>query len=263
MLAREHDNTVCTISTLEIARLLAVGAISLSIPLGTWIAESLRNLDATSLTVTHKITTEAYTLPSAIHKEPGRPHPCRGSPHSPSDSADSRRTDSSIPLCSGHGRTELVACAAVDHRRGDRPVAPTRTGCCPTRRNGTSTDDRADTHIRQLRLGEAQQAPSIWSACWPIAGAIVVSHFRQKLDNKRSVGVSEIPNERVSEPVTKDGVIPTKDLNRMSWPRCCYSRRKDKRTDKPYRAADNLVHGSRFLSKNGPLRVNFGGSDVF
>ena len=70
MLARDHDNTVCTISTLEIARLLAVGAISLSIPLGTWIAESLRNLDATSLTVTHKITTEAYTLPSAFHKDP-------------------------------------------------------------------------------------------------------------------------------------------------------------------------------------------------
>ena len=70
LLAREHDNTVCTISTLEIARLLAVGPISLSIPLGTWIADSLRNLDATSLTVTHEIAAEAYTLPAPFHKDP-------------------------------------------------------------------------------------------------------------------------------------------------------------------------------------------------
>ena len=70
LLAREHNNAVCTISTLEVARLLAVGSISLSIPLGTWIAESLRKLDATSLTVTHEIATEAYTLPSAFHRDP-------------------------------------------------------------------------------------------------------------------------------------------------------------------------------------------------
>ena len=70
LLAREQNNTVCTISTLEIARLLAVGTISLSIPLGTWIADSLRNLDATSLTVTHEIAAEAYTLPAPLHKDP-------------------------------------------------------------------------------------------------------------------------------------------------------------------------------------------------
>lgn len=70
LLAREHDNTVCTISTLEIARLLAVGTLSLTIPLSTWIADSLRNLDATSLAVTHEIAAEAYTLPSPFHKDP-------------------------------------------------------------------------------------------------------------------------------------------------------------------------------------------------
>ena len=70
LLAREHDNIVCTISTLEIARLLAIGTLSLTIPLSTWIADSLRNLDATSLTVTHEIAAEAYTLPDAFHKDP-------------------------------------------------------------------------------------------------------------------------------------------------------------------------------------------------
>ncbi|MDE0035187.1 MAG: type II toxin-antitoxin system VapC family toxin [Deltaproteobacteria bacterium] len=70
LLDREHSNTICTISTLEIARLLTVGTLSLAIPLSTWIADSLRNLDATSVTVTHEIAAEAYTLPSAFHKDP-------------------------------------------------------------------------------------------------------------------------------------------------------------------------------------------------
>ncbi len=70
LLDAEHTNTVCTISTLEIARLLAVGTISLAIPLSDWIAHSLSSLDATTLPVTHEIATEAYALPSTFHKDP-------------------------------------------------------------------------------------------------------------------------------------------------------------------------------------------------
>ncbi len=70
LLAPEHSNTVCTISTLEIARLIAAEAISLAIPLSTWIAESLRDLGAATLPVTHEIATEAYALPYPFHKDP-------------------------------------------------------------------------------------------------------------------------------------------------------------------------------------------------
>ncbi len=70
LLDSEHTNTVCTISTLEIARLVAVGTISLAIPLSTWITHSLNSLDATTLPVTHEIAAEAYALPSTFHKDP-------------------------------------------------------------------------------------------------------------------------------------------------------------------------------------------------
>lgn len=61
---------VCTISTLEIARLLAVDTLSLTVPLDTWIADSLRSLEETTLTVTHEIAAEAYSLPPVFHKDP-------------------------------------------------------------------------------------------------------------------------------------------------------------------------------------------------
>ena len=70
LLDPEQTNTVCTISTLEIARLLATGTISLAIPLSTWITHSLNSLDATTLPVTHEIAAEAYALPSTFHKDP-------------------------------------------------------------------------------------------------------------------------------------------------------------------------------------------------
>ena len=70
LLASENTNAVCTISTLEIARLLAIGTISLTIPLSEWIAQSLSALAATTLPVTHEIATEAYALPSGFHKDP-------------------------------------------------------------------------------------------------------------------------------------------------------------------------------------------------
>ena len=70
LLAPQHTNTICTISTLELARLLAVGTISLAMPLRDWIEQSLRELAAITLPLTHEIAAEAYALPSAFHKDP-------------------------------------------------------------------------------------------------------------------------------------------------------------------------------------------------
>ena len=70
LLDSENTNAVCTISTLEIARLLAVGTISLTIPLSKWIEQSLSALAATTLPVTHEIAAEAYALPSVFYKDP-------------------------------------------------------------------------------------------------------------------------------------------------------------------------------------------------
>jgi PIN domain nuclease of toxin-antitoxin system len=70
LLAPEHANMICTISTLELARLLAVGMISLAVPLHEWIEQSLRELAATTLPLTHEIAVEAHALPSAFHKDP-------------------------------------------------------------------------------------------------------------------------------------------------------------------------------------------------
>ena len=70
LLSPGNQNAICTISTLEIARLMTVGGIELSIPLGTWIERSLAELAAESLPMTHEIAAEAYALPSPFHKDP-------------------------------------------------------------------------------------------------------------------------------------------------------------------------------------------------
>ncbi len=70
LLAPEHVNMVSAISTLEIARLLAVEAISLTVPLDAWIGDSLRGLEVRTAKVTHEIAAEAYRLPPEFHKDP-------------------------------------------------------------------------------------------------------------------------------------------------------------------------------------------------
>ena len=70
LVSPDEVNTVCTISTLEIARLVAGGAISLAMPLPDWITHSLRELDATTLAVSHEIAQEAYALPAPFHRDP-------------------------------------------------------------------------------------------------------------------------------------------------------------------------------------------------
>ena len=64
LLAPQHVNRVCTISTLEIARLLAAGHITLSMPLRDWIEQSLVALAAETVPVTHEMAAEAYALPA-------------------------------------------------------------------------------------------------------------------------------------------------------------------------------------------------------
>jgi PIN domain nuclease of toxin-antitoxin system len=65
-----HLNHVCTISTLEIARLVATGAVELSLALRDWVDRSLAALQARSVAVSHAIAMEAYALPEPFHKDP-------------------------------------------------------------------------------------------------------------------------------------------------------------------------------------------------
>jgi PIN domain nuclease of toxin-antitoxin system len=70
LLAAEHVNAVCAISTLEIARLVAAGAIVLSMPLREWVEQSLAELAAETVPITHEVAMEAYALPGKFHRDP-------------------------------------------------------------------------------------------------------------------------------------------------------------------------------------------------
>lgn len=65
-----HENWVCPISTLEISRLVAVGDIRLSIPLAEWIARSMAELSARTVSVSHEVAMEAFALPGRFHRDP-------------------------------------------------------------------------------------------------------------------------------------------------------------------------------------------------
>jgi PIN domain nuclease of toxin-antitoxin system len=66
----EHENWVCPISTLEISRLVAIGNIRLSIPLAEWIGQSMAELSAKTVSVSHEVAMEAYALPGTFHRDP-------------------------------------------------------------------------------------------------------------------------------------------------------------------------------------------------
>ena len=70
VLGAEHENGVCPISTLEIARLVAAGEIDLSIALADWVAQSMADLAAHTIAVSHEVAIEAYTLPGTFHRDP-------------------------------------------------------------------------------------------------------------------------------------------------------------------------------------------------
>jgi PIN domain nuclease of toxin-antitoxin system len=66
----EHENTVSPISTLEIARLVAEGDISLSGALAQWVSQSMAELNARTVPLSHEVAAEAYALPGAFHRDP-------------------------------------------------------------------------------------------------------------------------------------------------------------------------------------------------
>ncbi len=70
LVGEEHENWVCPISTLEIARLVAVGDIRLSMPLAEWIGRSMVDLAAQTASVSHEVAMEAYALPGRFHRDP-------------------------------------------------------------------------------------------------------------------------------------------------------------------------------------------------
>ena len=70
LVGAEHENHVCTISTLELARLAATGAVSVSIALREWVERALRAIQARTVPVSHEIALEAYALPEPFHKDP-------------------------------------------------------------------------------------------------------------------------------------------------------------------------------------------------
>lgn len=70
LVSSDHANCVCPISTLEIARLLAVGEVALSMPLRDWVNQSLEALAAETVRITHEVAVEAYALPGEFHKDP-------------------------------------------------------------------------------------------------------------------------------------------------------------------------------------------------
>ena len=70
LLGTEHENYICTISTLELARLTAMGAIEVSIVLRDWVEQALGALRARTLPVSHEMAFEAYALPEPFHKDP-------------------------------------------------------------------------------------------------------------------------------------------------------------------------------------------------
>mgnify|MGYP006282313311 CR=1 FL=1 len=65
-----HERFVSTVSTLEIARLVARERLTLGVPLETWLHTSLRDLHLQTLPVDHAIARHAYALPEPFHPDP-------------------------------------------------------------------------------------------------------------------------------------------------------------------------------------------------
>jgi len=61
---------VSTISTLEIARLVSMGAIEMDGSLRSWVNDTLDALRCSTLEVSHEIAINSYALPPEFHKDP-------------------------------------------------------------------------------------------------------------------------------------------------------------------------------------------------
>lgn len=66
----QHENHVCTISTLELARLVSLGAIEVSMASHEWVERALRAIQARTVPVSHEIAMDAYALPGRFHNDP-------------------------------------------------------------------------------------------------------------------------------------------------------------------------------------------------
>jgi PIN domain nuclease of toxin-antitoxin system len=70
LLDAENSLFISTISTLEIARLLALDRLRFAMDLQAWLTQSLRLLMATTTMVSHEVAMEAYRLPEPFHRDP-------------------------------------------------------------------------------------------------------------------------------------------------------------------------------------------------
>ena len=61
---------VSSISSLEIARLVSMGAVCVSGPLAAWVSDTLQSLRCGTVEISHPITLMAYSLPGELHKDP-------------------------------------------------------------------------------------------------------------------------------------------------------------------------------------------------
>jgi PIN domain nuclease of toxin-antitoxin system len=68
--ASETTLQVSTISTLEIARLVALGFIELERPLQAWVGDTLDALRCSAIEISHDVAIGAYTLHDDFHKDP-------------------------------------------------------------------------------------------------------------------------------------------------------------------------------------------------
>lgn len=69
VLSAQNEVFVSPVSSLEVARHVALGRIELSIETREWIRRALLVLHAKTIDVSHAIALEAYRLPGAFHKD--------------------------------------------------------------------------------------------------------------------------------------------------------------------------------------------------
>jgi PIN domain nuclease of toxin-antitoxin system len=66
----ENAILVSTVSTLEMARMAALGRLSLTMDLRAWVDRSIEILQAATIALSHEMAIEAYRLPEPFHRDP-------------------------------------------------------------------------------------------------------------------------------------------------------------------------------------------------
>ena len=65
-----NEILISSVSTLEIARMVAVGRMVLSKELRHWVRDGLLSLEARSLVVDNEVASESYLIPEPFHRDP-------------------------------------------------------------------------------------------------------------------------------------------------------------------------------------------------